>query len=115
MRCGACNAVRGSVTAADSELGFILSSSGAVGVVCDDAATLRRLAPQLGSLDATQPGRVRFVVLLWGDVNDALAQEVWVWPWNSVCTTLTSAQTPALSCVCYDVPYSELSTTSLVD
>lgn len=76
MRCGACNAVRGSVTAADAELGFILSSSGAVGVACDDDVTLRRLAPHLGSLNATHPGRVRFVVLLWGDVDAALAQEV---------------------------------------
>ena len=67
MRAGAADAVRGS-TAPPEELRYILSDSGAVGLVVESAALLERLAlePQL-----LEP--LRFVVVLEGTVDPAAA------------------------------------------
>jgi hypothetical protein len=78
MNCGATDAVRGSANTPTAELSFILASSASVGVLCEDAATLKSIAPQLNALNVTRTlgSRVRFAVVLWGDVDAALVDEV---------------------------------------
>jgi long-chain acyl-CoA synthetase len=62
MRSGAADAVRGSAAPVE-ELRYILADSGAVGLVVESAALLERLA-----LDGPQRARLRFVVVLEGEV-----------------------------------------------
>jgi long-chain acyl-CoA synthetase len=62
MRAGAADAVRGSAAPVE-ELRYILSDSGAIALVVESAALLERLA-----LDGPQRGRLRFVVVLEGEV-----------------------------------------------
>ena len=62
MRAGAADAVRGGAAPAE-ELRYILADSGAMALVVESAALLERLA-----LDAAQLGRLRFVVLLEGEL-----------------------------------------------
>ena len=62
MRCGAADAVRGSAAPVE-ELRYILADSGAIGLVVESAALLERLA-----LDGPQRARLRFVVVLEGEV-----------------------------------------------
>lgn len=65
MRSGAADAVRGSAAPVE-ELRYILADSGAMGLVVESAALLERLA-----LDGPQRGRLRFVVVLEGEVPAA--------------------------------------------
>ena len=62
MRSGAADAVRGSAAPVE-ELRYILADSGAMGLVVESAALLERLA-----LDGPQRARLRFVVVLEGEV-----------------------------------------------
>ena len=63
MRCGAADAVRGSAAPAE-ELLYILEDAGAIGLVIESAALLEKLA-----LGGAQLGRLRFVVLLQGELG----------------------------------------------
>ena len=62
MRSGAADAVRGSAAPVE-ELRYILADSAAIGLVVESAGLLERLA-----LDPVQRGRLRFVVVLEGEV-----------------------------------------------
>jgi long-chain acyl-CoA synthetase len=62
MRSGAADAVRGSAAPVE-ELRYILADSAAIGLVVESAGLLERLA-----LDPLQRGRLRFVVVLEGEV-----------------------------------------------
>ena len=62
MRSGAADAVRGSAAPVE-ELRYILADSGAIALVVESAGLLERLA-----LDPAQCGRLRFVVVLEGEV-----------------------------------------------
>ncbi|KAL4439997.1 hypothetical protein ABPG75_002998 [Micractinium tetrahymenae] len=65
MKCGAADAVRGTTSSFD-ELQYILQHSESSGLVVQDAATLDKMLPALGTDDA-QGSAVRFVVVLWGE------------------------------------------------
>lgn len=62
MRTGAADAVRGSAAPVE-ELRYILNDSGAIGLVVESAGLLERLA-----LDPAQRARLRFLVVLEGEV-----------------------------------------------
>ncbi|WP_347238836.1 AMP-binding protein [Cyanobium sp. FACHB-13342] len=64
MRAGGADAVRGSAAPVE-ELRYILDDSGAVGLVVESAALLAKLA-----LDAERSARLRFVVVLEGELGD---------------------------------------------
>ena len=58
---GCCDCVRGSQNTPVEELEFILEASESVGLICEDADTLRSLVPKIRELNEHQP-TVRFAV-----------------------------------------------------
>ncbi|EDY38299.1 long-chain-fatty-acid--CoA ligase [Cyanobium sp. PCC 7001] len=69
MRCGAADAVRGSAAPVE-ELRYILDDSGAMGLVVETVALLKRL-----QLDGAQRSALAFVLVLEGDLPSAAALE----------------------------------------
>lgn len=70
MKCGAADAVRGTSSSLE-ELQYIMQHSESGGLVVQDAATLDKLLPALGSSKQACP--MRFVVVLWGSPSAAAA------------------------------------------
>lgn len=69
----AASAVRGA-SASSPELAHVMECSGCMGLIVQDAAVLEKVAPYLHA----QGQKVRFVVLLWGDVDLTLRQRAGV-------------------------------------
>lgn len=70
---GAANAVRGANTNT-TELAYIMKHSQCTGLILQDAGVLSKLVPHLHSSGR----RVRFVVILWGDVSVSIRQQAGV-------------------------------------
>lgn len=73
MLCGAANAVRGTNTSTQ-ELAYIMKHSQCTGLIVQDAGVLSNLVSHIKSSGQ----RVRFVVVLWGDVSVAARQRAGV-------------------------------------
>ena len=73
MLCGAANAVRGANTSTQ-ELVYIMKHSQCTGLIVQDAGVLSNLVSHIKSSGQ----RVRFVVVLWGDVSVAAKQRAGV-------------------------------------
>lgn len=83
MLSGGANAVRGA-NVSTQELAYIMKHSQCTGLILEDAGALSNLVPHM----KTSGQRVRFVVVLWGDVSVSVRQQagVAVLTYDDVCS-----------------------------